>query len=166
MLPSCLRSIASDFWHQVINFVSLAPPLVVSKWKGRGMLLNLSLIKVMRVIFKHSTFLSASYLKKKKKKSKTETPSSLPVFSAINGGIIYHSKGFCLDFLQFRVSSTKLANAIYYLLRDILLSQLTFLRIDPAVSFCTKSFHSPKNAVIVRMSSTELLKIPLGPALH
>lgn len=139
---------------------------MVPKGKERGILLRPSRIKVMRVIFKYSTFFFICKLPKKKH-SRTETPSSLPVFSAINGGSIYRSKGFCcLDFLQFRISSIKLANAIYYLLRDIQLSRLTFLRIDPAVSFCTKSFHSPKNAVIVRMSSTELLKIPLGPALH
>lgn len=165
MLTSCLRSATPDFWHKVINFVSLVSPLVVPKRKERVILLNPSLIKVMRVIFKYSTFFMCMLCVKKR--SWTEALSSLPVFSAIKGGSIYCLKGFyCLDFLQFRIISIKLANAIYYLLGDIQLSQLTFLKIDPAVSFCTKSFHSPKNAVIVRMSSTELLKRPLGPALH
>lgn len=76
-------------------------------------------------------------------------------FQQLMGEVFTIQKAFCcLDFLQFRISSIKLASAIYYLLRDIQLSQLTFPRIDPAVSFWTKSFRSPKNAVIVRMSST------------
>lgn len=141
---------------------------MVPKRKEIETLLNQGLIKVMGVIFKCSvSFLSVIHQKNSTTCSQNETRSSPPVFSAINGGCIYHSKNFCrLDFFQFRISSTKLANVIYYLLRDIQLSQLTFLRIDPAVSFCTKYFHSPKNAVILKMSSTELLKIPLGPALH
>lgn len=168
MLSFCFTSIASGFWHQVINFVSLALLLLAPKRKEIEIFLNPGLIKVMGVIFKCSiSFLSVCHQKNSTICSQNETPSSPPVFSAINGGSIYRSKNFCcLDFFQFRISSTKLANIIYYLLRDIQLSQLTFLKIDPAVSFCTKSFYSPKNAVILKMSSPELLKIPLGPALH